>query len=542
MKEIFTKIGKFLLLPFSHHFLFLISFFILATSPYILKQVVFFDNYLYSLFIATHCIAISYFITLAICLITNQTLRFIIEAILIGISAILFSLNIYCLFELGGLIDADYLMLILGTNPHEAKEFANTMLPKGIILAVSATYCLLLILWALSQKVHYSFGKKTLYVLLAFVCLCSVESIHNKSLLLDGPIQHFSDLFNNLSQYEIPDESQLNHSSPTIVANTDEVTPPYFVLIIGESFARYHSSIYGYDKLTNPILGSLKDSSFLFRFDSIDAPAPTTSLALEFVLSTYRKENVKNKDKKWFEYLTVIDLMKACGYDCYWFSNQARTGQFNYIARAFAECCKENHFYQREGPIHNNQMIDIILVDSTSNIVKTMNPAKNHFIIYHLMGSHFDYSMRYPNEFAHFSEKDYSTYPQQQRSILACYDNSILYNDYVVEQIINLYKDREALVIYLPDHGLDMYRSSSDYHAHGKMNDPISYAYGVQIPFMIYASALYQEKHPDTMQRIKYRQDHPKAWNSDDLPYFIMDLIGVQEINGEGVQSKSILN
>jgi hypothetical protein len=44
------------------------------------------------------------------------------------------------------------------------------------------------------------------------------------------------------------------------------------------------------------------------------------------------------------------------------------------------------------------------------------------------------------------------------------------------------------------------------------------------------------------MQRIKYRQEHPKAWNSDDLPYLIMDLIGVTAIDGEEVKPKSVLN
>ena len=87
-----------------------------------------------------------------------------------------------------------------------------------------------------------------------------------------------------------------------------------------------------------------------------------------------------------------------------------------------------------------------------------------------MMGSHFDYAMRYPKEFAHFSEKDYASQPQDHRATLAAYDNSILYNDYVVAQIINLFKDRDAVVIYLPDHGQVIYRDpkSPNYFSHGK--------------------------------------------------------------------------
>ena len=84
-------------------------------------------------------------------------------------------------------------------------------------------------------------------------------------------------------------------------------------------------------------------------------------------------------------------------------------------------------------------------------------------------------------------------------------------------------------------------KKNPDYYAHGKSNNPINYAYGIQIPFFVYASPLYQQKHPETMERIKNRQNNPISWNSDDLPYFIMDLIGIKEINGEDVRAKSAI-
>ena len=109
---------------------------------------------------------------------------------------------------------------------------------------------------------------------------------------------------------------------------------------------------------------------------------------------------------------------------------------------------------------------------------------------------------------------------------------------------MDLFKESESIVIYLPDHGQVMFRNKKDpdYYAHGRKQDPIDYALWIDIPFFIYASPLYQERHPDMMERIKKRQEKPKSWNSDDLPYFIMDLIGVTAINGEDVANKSVLN
>ena len=109
---------------------------------------------------------------------------------------------------------------------------------------------------------------------------------------------------------------------------------------------------------------------------------------------------------------------------------------------------------------------------------------------------------------------------------------------------MDLFKNKDAVVIYLPDHGQVMFRDPNkpDFFAHATEKDSLQYALGVEIPFMIYASPLYQERHPDVIERIKYRQNHTKVWNSENLPYLIMDLIGVKEVDGVAVQPKSLLN
>ena len=108
---------------------------------------------------------------------------------------------------------------------------------------------------------------------------------------------------------------------------------------------------------------------------------------------------------------------------------------------------------------------------------------------------------------------------------------------------MDLFKDNESIVIYIPDHGQVMYRdpSNPDYYSHGTGN-PVAHDLGVEIPFFVYASPSFQQKYPQIMERIKYRQDNPKEWNGDDLPYFIMDLIGVKTINDEDVHTRSVLN
>jgi len=541
LKNTLNKIGTVLLYPFTEHLLFFIAFLIFATSPYFLWFIIY-DEYYYSLNLFMHCWVISYLVTLIVSLIQHNATRRIVIGFVICISAIFFGLNIYGIFELDSLVDEDHLMLILDTNPNEAKEFLSNLLPIRILLGTTLVYLSFVTLWIISKRHPIKLGEKSSYIAVICCCICAIKSLLGWGIWVDGPIKHLSELFTSMKKYEIINESTLNHILPTITFADNQQLPTNVILIIGESFARFHSSLYGYEKTTNPCLSALQKKSLLFTFDSIDAPAPTTSLSIQFMLSTCSKSDSKKYNKKWYNFPSIIELMRKCGYNCYWFSNQARTGKFNYAARVFAESCDQSFFYQQEGSIRINTKHDIVLVDSSYQFIKELDHRKRNFIIYHMMGSHFDYSMRYPDKFNCFSIKDYHKYPQHQRNILATYDNSILYNDYVVNSIINLFKEENAIVIYVPDHGQDMFRSSPYYRAHGKSNNPISYAYGVEIPFIIYATPLFQKNNPATIRRIENRQKNPKSWITDNLPYFIMDLIGVTKIDGDSIKGKSILN
>lgn len=537
-KKNFQKIADILLRPFREHFLFFIVFFILATSCYIIRHLVIEFYPIAAFSTAIHCFNISYIVTLLVGIIRPKVARKIIQVILIVLAAIDFALNFYCICHLKYLFDADTALLILETDANEAKEFITAMIPKGIVIAEIAIYLVLFFLWRLSTHRNLNLGKKASLFALGLACMNLVGNLYFWNVWKDGPIARFWEI----SQYDVPSDLKSYYSHPQLTYNEKQDLPLNVVLIIGESFARCHSSLYGYDKPTNPQLKSLKDDSLLFTIDSIDSPAGNTAPSIMKMMSTFSQADENNNDKKWYEYISLIELMKESGYDCFWFGNQACANKNNGIARTYAHACDQQFFFQHEGIDEVNDRYDIVLVDSSFQYINQFSKRKHNFFIYHMLGSHFNYNMRYPKNYAKFSEKDYPTDPQNHREILSTYDNSILYNDFVVKKIMDLFKDSESVVIYVPDHGQVMYRNkrNPDYYAHGK--GKYDYAYGVEIPFFIFASPLYQERHPTIMQRIRERQNNPKSWNSEDLPYFIMDLIGVKTINGEEVRPRSVLN
>lgn len=541
-KDTFKKIVNIFLLPFREHFM---LFFLLSLLTAFAHSVGYFttENFLtFNSFVAIimHCISLSYIATLLIAVIRGKVLKRIVLVVLFMYVVIDFIINFYCAFYLHLLFDNDVALLIKETDPSEINEFFSSLVPTWMVLSILGIFLLFILLWWFIKRHNLKFNLNTKASVLAmgFVGLCMLGNLRVWEVWEFGPFSPF----HTFAQQDNPSDLRSYYSHPQLIFDNKQELPTNIVLIIGESFGRSHSSVYGYQKLTNPLLTKLKDNHLLFSFDSIDSPASQTAKSLRYMLSTYDLDlHHENKEKKWFEYISLIELMHECGYNCYWFGNQGRVGDHNGPTRAYAQACDYQWFLQKD---NIRDQSDIVLVDSTRHYVNQISHKNHNFIIYHMKGSHFDYSKRYPAEFAHFSVNDYPSDPQSHRSVLSSYDNSILYNDYIVNEIMAFFKETESIIIYLSDHGQVMYRNSKDpdYYAHGRKEDPVDYACGIEIPFFIYASPLYQQKHSDVMERIKYRQDNPKNWNSDNLPYFILDLIGVKEINHENIQSKSVLN
>lgn len=99
-----------------------------------------------------------------------------------------------------------------------------------------------------------------------------------------------------------------------------EKKPKNIVMIIGESFSKTHSSLYGYHKNTNPCLKVLQNNGLLYIFNNIQTPALNTVPVFQSLMSTYKPEF---KDSiNWFECITIQGVLNEAGYYTSWISNQ----------------------------------------------------------------------------------------------------------------------------------------------------------------------------------------------------------------------------
>lgn len=307
-------------------------------------------------------------------------------------------------------------------------------------------------------------------------------------------------------------------SNVGIVADASKA-PQKVVVIIGESLSRSHCSVYGYEKQTQPYLESLVADSSMVVFDQPTAPALHTIEVFKYIIGTWNGE----PDRNWYECPTFLEIARRSGYRLSWISNQSPKGVYDNPVKKIADYCDRLCFtgngMNGSAGMNKSDGKDGLLIPMTK---KWIDDVKDLSVI-HLMGSHVAYHLRYPKEYDKFFTSDYDRPTKRERSVLKCYDNSVLYNDMVVHSLMKMYDGQDAVVIYFSDHAQDMFESDSHYFGHGRDNVPASVTAAAAIPMMVYMTPEFRVKHPDTEAYIRDVATRP--FNTTGLTDMLMKIM-----------------
>ncbi|NHA62211.1 phosphoethanolamine transferase [Helicobacter pylori] len=302
------------------------------------------------------------------------------------------------------------------------------------------------------------------------------------------------------------------------------------VLVIGESTSRNFMQLYGYSVPNNPLLSELanereRESNNLFVFSDTISKEGSTSDVFESLLNYSDAETTK----PWYHYHNMIDIFKRSHYETFWLEKQI-VDEWG-ITQNLVSNRSKNRYYI----LGNYGAYDEELVKFYSKNVQPQLKSKN-FIVFHLIGSHSWYADRFPKSFAKFKPSDLSfsnlhVSNDRDKQIVADYVNSLYYNDFVLNGIFNLFKDKDAIVFYLSDHAQDIFESGPTYgHSCSKA--------GLEIPFMIYVSDIFKEKHPEKVKLIKNALNKP--FMSDDLIHSLLPLVGIH--TKDEIESKNLFS
>lgn len=267
--------------------------------------------------------------------------------------------------------------------------------------------------------------------------------------------------------------------------------PEIVVMVIGES-ARYDRwSLNGYQRETNPLLS--KEAKLVVLPDMITAVS-ATRLSVPVIIS--RKPATQSL-KDGFSEKSFLTAYKEAGFKTFWLSNQISFGQFDTPVSVFAKEADVIQFLNLGG-FTNNSNFDQILFEPLQHAIA--DPAPKKLIVLHSLGSHWNYSHRYPKEFDKWQpslfgvDKPVYTDTKIKPQLNNSYDSSILYTDWFLSQVIGTLKESQQLasLMYVSDHGQTLYDNSCNLAFHGHNTQ-----YEFHIPAFVWYSDQYAERYPE---------------------------------------------
>lgn len=266
--------------------------------------------------------------------------------------------------------------------------------------------------------------------------------------------------------------------------------PATLVLIIGESTNRQHMSLYGYPRKTTPLLDAMKDELLVFK--QVIGPRPYTIEALQQVLTFADQQHPDL-------YLTkpsIMNMMRQAGYKSFWITNQQTMTKRNTMLTTFSKYT-DKQVYLNNTRLQNSRQYDGDVLAPFAEALQ--DPAPRKLIVLHLLGTHMKYKYRYPDEYIHFKDNANlaPVLSKNKVEVINSYDNAVLYNDFVVSNIIKIYeKSRQnGFLVYFSDHGEDVYEAPG-YDVLGRNEaSPTLPMYAV--PFLLWMTPDWRAKMPE---------------------------------------------
>ena len=424
------------------------------------------------------------------------------------------------------------IQLVMETNPSEAKEFLSSSGSPSSLLISAALTGIIYYLSVLAWKFHDRFRKPVLNVLncfglfiilwsgvrqlSAYTKLGRCFAAKEYRLLAERKyMPHLSTTFVRLLHgiaFNKVQSTELNELTRTVkatqsVSSTHEC--PLIVLIIGESFSKYHTPLYVSDALpTNPRLERLKQDGNLIPYTDVVTTSNLTSNVMRNMFSMWDSDYSDN----WTNHTLFPALFRKAGYQVLYLTNQFALNSselWNSIGGTIfnkpelSECLfdwRNDNLKQYDGELFD-------LMPDTASLFNTPT-----LLIVHLMGQHVNYRERYPAGFEHFSaDQINNTYGGAKgRQVISEYANATLYNDYVVDSLWSIVKGHDAVGIYMSDHGEEVYDWRDFYERSDETQMSANMAkYQYETPFMFLMSDTFIQKHGQLAQKIRDSYDKP---------------------------------
>lgn len=452
------------------------------------------------------------------------------EKVFVILNIIISSLCSYTISFYKTLFDYSMFLNIINTNPGEAKSYIS--LSAFIWLLILGVVPAVLVMQV--KIVHFKFLKDITYKAISIVLSLVVISI----IALFFLDHYFITARNNHEVkhmlvpkcYLVPAGKYVYEKNKAIPVHKEigldaELKKKthrknLIVVIVGETARSANYELNGYVKATNKFTRNLG----VISFKDVKSCATSTMYSVPCMFSFLGQENFSRQDALYQD--NVIDIIKRAGFDILWLENDGGCkGVCNRVENFdISNVVKSKDKYCEDGVCKDG----IFLENLESQINKLK--SNNSVLVMHIMGSHG------PTYHKRFFEDNAEFFPYCKRSdvqncsqeeLFNVYDNTILYTDYIMSEIIKTldkHQDLNTALIYVSDHGESL--GENGVYLHG-MPYAIAPVEQKTVPMILWLSE-------NIMRENKYdkgclvQNASNMSFSHDNLPHTLLNIANVK--------------
>ncbi len=298
------------------------------------------------------------------------------------------------------------------------------------------------------------------------------------------------------------------------------------VFVLGESYIRSHSTFYGYRHETAPQQKQDAEAGNLIAFQDISTVAKSTERCLGNIFNL----SSLSCGEDWEQAAFFPLVLKKSGMDVYYFDNNTIGRDIhNFMVHNIFTCdfIKKECFTQSN--VSDTARFDAKMVEES---FQTKRSAPTAFYIYHLNGQHVPFKGAVPEGWERFGVEDYRYRKEpwmddERRQMIADYDNATLANDSVMGMIYNHFRDKNAVVVYVSDHGEEVYDYRDSMGRKNRTDNTMEQYIEsfFMVPATVWMSPKFKELYPGKVDAIKKAAS--RRGSIDDIGHFILGLAEV---------------
>ncbi|GGD15884.1 phosphoethanolamine transferase [Aureimonas glaciei] len=294
--------------------------------------------------------------------------------------------------------------------------------------------------------------------------------------------------------------------------------PALTVIVVGETARAQNYSLNGYARETNPAMKAQE----ALNFRQVSSCGTATAVSLPCMFSGYRRTDYSNA--KGLSRENLLDVLTHAGLRVDWFDNN--TG-----SKGVADRVAHEALQARPDPVNcrEGDCWDQVVVERLKSYLSSA-PVGNAVVVLHLEGSHGPaYYQRIPPAFARFQPACATAQfgDCSQAEIVAAYDNTILYTDHILSEIVDLLKAKgpalSTAMVYMSDHGESLGENGLYLHAAPYFIAPDTQTH---VPFLAWLSDGYLKANDLDSACLRGEADRPLS--HDNLFHTVLGMTDVK--------------